>query len=173
MATRSFLLDSQIESGFQCLLGDGSKLFPEHARELRQEFSKWLEERLVERLQSFGDFASLKPVLLGSWARHELSPKSDIDLLFAGPESKVKEFIAKAFRDGLKLRARTPENLEDWSVGVEPFDVLALKGAKGFSSDAEAALEPERQRAVTNRKAILKAIRIERDERRKRQDSIS
>ncbi|MGZ6480075.1 MAG: [protein-PII] uridylyltransferase family protein, partial [Bdellovibrionales bacterium] len=173
MATRSFLLDSQIEEGIQRLLGDGVNPFPDNARVLRQSFSLWLEERLLARLQSFGDFGALKPVLLGSWARHELSPKSDIDLLFAGEESQVKEFIAKAFRDGLKLRARTPKDPADWSQGVEPFDVLALKVAKGYNDDAENLLIPQRNLAIATRKNILAAIKNEREERRKRQDSIS
>src|SRR6478752_10474909 len=105
MATRSFLLDSQIEDGFRRLLGNGS--FPEGVPMRRGEFSKWLEDTLTARLERLGNFKDLKPVLLGSWSRHELSPKSDIDLLFAGDEAKVKEFVAQAFRDGLKLRART------------------------------------------------------------------
>jgi len=171
MATRSFLLDSQIEDGFQRLLGDGA--FPEGVPARRREFSKWLEETLAARLEKLGNFKDLQPVLLGSWSRHELSPKSDIDLLFAGDEAKVKEFVAQAFRDGLKLRARTPENAEDWSVGVEPFDVLALKSAHGYTSEAAAALHKQKSLATKSRKAILKAIRLEREERRKRQDSIS
>lgn len=173
MATRSFLLDSQIEEGLKLLLPEGPAKFPENARVLRRKFSLWLEECLLGRLKGLGDFAGLNPILLGSWARHELCPKSDIDLLFAGPESEVKEFTATAFREGLKLRGRTPEDLNDWSVGVDPFDVLALKAATAFTAAGESLLAAQRDKAVKTRKEILAAIRKERDERRKRQDSIS
>lgn len=171
MATRSFLLESDFREALSRLLGDGS--FPENIKSRRQEFSLWLEDRLRSRLKAYGDFAALKPVLLGSWARHELSPKSDIDLLFAGAEQDISDFSAKAFKDGLKLRARTPEKASDWSVGVEPFDILALKFARGETPEAEAVLAPQRETAVKLRRQILKAVREERDERRSRQDSIS
>src|ERR1700722_4169578 len=109
MATRSFLIDSEVEQGLQKLIGPpGSGAFPAEVRERRMEFSLWLEQCLLRRFESLGDFAALKPVLLGSWSRRELCPKSDIDLLFTGDEDQVQEFVAKAFRHGLKLRARTP-----------------------------------------------------------------
>ena len=171
MATRSFLLDDDIASAIDRLKIKGE--FPAGAAEKRREFSLWLEERLLARLKEYGDFAGIEPVLLGSWSRHELCPKSDIDLLFAGPESEVKEFIGKAFRAGLKLRARVPEEMSDWSVGVEPFDVLALKAAVGFTAPAEEKLKGQRTLAQSLRREILAAIRKEREERRKRQDSIS
>jgi [protein-PII] uridylyltransferase len=176
MATRSFLLDEDREDAFARL--QLAAPFPAAVAERRREFSLWLEGRLLERLQTFGDFASLHPVLLGSWARHELCPKSDIDLLFAGPEGAVREFIGQAFRAGLKLRARTPEDAGDWSVGVGPFDVLALRNARGFDPAAAELLEAQRRRMQTapnknQRRVILSAIRLEREERRKRQDSIS
>ncbi len=173
MATRSFLLDPQISEGLALLTGQGDPVFPEQAAELRRPFSLWLEDRLLERLKSFGDFAALDPILLGSWSRHELCPKSDIDLLFVGPETEVKEFNAKAFRDGLKLRARTPEDASDWTQGVEPFDVLALRSAKAFNAKDHARLAEQQSATQSWRKAILSAIRKEREERRKRQDSIS
>lgn len=140
---------------------DGAR-FPVVVAENRLKFSLWLEKKLEERLGAIGDFLALEPVKLGSWARHELCPKSDIDLLFLGPEEKVKEFVGTAFRQGLKLRARTPEDKEDLSKGVEPFDVLALY-----------ALESQRGLVHKYRSRIFATIRKEREERRKRQDSMS
>lgn len=116
----------------------------------------------MERLSAIGDFQSLKPVVLGSWARHELCPKSDIDLLFLGPQLAVKEFVGAAFKQGLKLRARTPEDVNDLTIGVEAFDILALY-----------AMESERPVVRRNRRRIFASVRKERDERRRRQDSIS
>lgn len=147
--------------------------FPENAGDLRRQFSVWLEGRLGERLQALGEWKALRPVFLGSWSRHELTPKSDIDLIFLGDEASVKDFVGKAFRQGLRLRARTPENLMNWTLGVEPFDILALYSA--IAGDDEGALELERQRALLrpHRTHIVRAIRKEREERHKRQDSIS
>src|SRR5438309_1456452 len=135
MATRSFLLDSEADEALQRLT-TGSR-FPDNVRSSREAFCLWLETKLLDRLNALGNFSRLEPVLLGSWSRHELTPKSDIDLLFAGPESETKEFISRAFKAGLKLRARTPENLEDWTVGVEPFDILALNSAKALNPATE------------------------------------
>jgi [protein-PII] uridylyltransferase len=171
MATRSFLLDAERDEALQRLT-QGVK-FPVNVRPAREAFSLWLETKLLDRLNALGSFGRLEPVLLGSWSRHELSPKSDIDLLFAGPEDETKEFISKAFKAGLKLRARTPENPEDWTVGVEPFDILALFSAKALNPATEERLRAQKGKVVASRKAVFKAIRIEREERRKRQDSIT
>jgi len=170
VATRSFLLSQDNEEGLKRLLSGVE--FPK-VREARQAFSKWLETKLIQRLQTYGDLAQVKPVLLGSWSRHELSPKSDIDLLFAGEESKVKDFVSKAFKEGLKLRSRTPENPDDWSVGVEPFDILALNSARALFESDEPLLLRQSPYARERRRLILKSIRTEREERRKRQDSIA
>lgn len=160
MATRSFLLSDQIESARTLLLKGAG--YPDQVASHRRAFSIWLEERLLERLNAIGDFAGLKPVVLGSWARHELCPKSDIDLLFLGPEDQVKEFVGLAFKQGLKLRARTPEDRDNLAKGVEPFDILALF-----------AMESERPLVFKNRRRIFATVRKEREERRRRQDSIS
>lgn len=179
MATRTFLLEQDLTAARDLLLSglvrDDVKesVVPKDLVARRQNFSRWLESKLLERLQSIGDFLELEPVLLGSWARHELMPRSDIDLLFVGPEAKVQEFIGKAFRAGLKLRARTPEDLNDWSVGVEPFDWLALESARALNDDVARKLEPQRKIASQKRRQILAAVRAEREERRKRQDSIA
>lgn len=159
MATRSFLVEEEISHGREILLG-GAK-FPEITGH-RRKFSTWLAKKLDEKLHAIGDFDALEPLRLGSWSRNELCPKSDIDLLFLGPEEKVKTFVGAAFRQGLKLRARTPEDREDLSKGVEPFDILALQ-----------AQESQRPLVHKFRKKIFSAIRKEREERRKRQDSVS
>lgn len=170
MAARSFLVPEQIEEGLKILLENTR--FPEVARS-RADFSLWLESCLRKRLESFGDLKAVKPILLGSWSRHELTPKSDIDLLFAGSEADVKDFVDKAFRAGLKLRSRIPQDAKDWTVGVEPFDVLALNSAEALFSMDEPLLFSQAHHAHRNRRLILKRIREEREERRKRQDSIA
>ncbi len=170
MATRSFLLNDDQPEGLKRLL-DGSD-FPK-IRKTRAAFAEWLEQKLIARLATYGDLREVKPILIGSWSRHELSPKSDIDLLFLGNETQVQEFVAKAFKDGLKLRARVPEDTADWSAGVEPFDVLALSSAVPMFERDENLLLTQAGHARKQRRTILKAIKLEREERRKRQDSIA
>ncbi|HMN68181.1 MAG TPA: protein-PII uridylyltransferase, partial [Bdellovibrionales bacterium] len=161
-------MSGDVEEGRNLLLEGVA--FP-NVRAAREKFSGWLEDKLLARLKTYGDFEKLKPVLLGSWSRHELTPKSDIDLLFTGEEADVGAFTGRAFKDGVKLRGRTPKDPKDWSVGVEPFDLLALHQARPLSENPE--LESQRHHAVKRKREILKAMKREREERRKRQDSIS
>lgn len=170
MATRTFLLSGESEEALGLL---SAAAFPTEVAGARAAVSTFLETKLLARLEALGPFRELGPVLLGSWSRAELCPKSDIDLLFAGPEDRVKDFIGHAFRGGLKLRARTPENPDDWTVGVEPFDVLALFAAKTLDPATEERLREQRARASAQKTLIFRAIRKEREERRKRQDSIT
>lgn len=171
MATRSFLLKEEINEGLKVLLENVE--YPKRVTECRVRFSHWLEERLMDRLKKLGSFVGLEPIFLGSWSRNELCPKSDIDLLFLGPEEKVRTFVEEAFRQGLKLRSRTPEDPNDWSVGVEPFDVLALASAKALTPFAQERLLDQQKLVPRMRAKILKAIREEREDRRRRQDSIT
>jgi len=172
MAARSFLLSADHEESLVRLTA-GVKYPDSNIAPAREAFSLWLEERLLARLNEFGDFLALQPIRLGSWARHELTPKSDIDLLFLGPEAKVKDFVGQAFKSGLKLRARTPEDLDDWTKGVEPFDVLALHVAAAFDDETQARLIEQRGNLEGFRSQIVSSIRVEREERRRRQDSIA
>jgi [protein-PII] uridylyltransferase len=171
MATRSFLLDTDRDEALRRLVLPGA--FPAGVAEARRGFSLWLEERLLDRLHGLGDFTALRPVILGSWSRHELTPRSDIDLLFTGEEASVKEFIARAFAAGLKLRARVPEAAADWSAGVEPFDLLALQSAAALETQTAERLAGQKLKVREHRRAIFKAVRREREERRRRQDSIA
>ncbi|MGE4133603.1 MAG: HD domain-containing protein [Bdellovibrionales bacterium] len=170
MATRSFLIDTDLVEGRQIL---SEARFPSQVSEVRRRFSIWTEEKLLEFLRNLGAFDELRPILLGSWARDELCPKSDVDLLFLGDQAKVKAFVSSAFEKGLKLRSRVPADLEDWTVGVQPFDILALHGAKAFN-EAD-AWEVERARSSLSQfwSAIRTAIKKEREDRRRRQDSMA
>lgn len=115
-----------------------------------------------------------EPISLGSWSRREICAKSDVDLLFAGPESAVREWMSAAQAAGLKVRSRVPENPKDWTQGVLPFDVLALLHARPLTQTSRAKLEAQQLQARPAWRArILKAIKAERLERRKRLDGIS
>lgn len=138
--------------------------------------SDQISQKLLKHLENVPHWKMAKPVLLGSWGRGELSPKSDLDVLFAGPESEVQQVVEELSQRGLRLRYRVPENLSDWSVGVEEKDWLALWGAKAF--DLETSQELQRQQSVifqsaVKKKKILSRLSQERAERNERFDSIS
>lgn len=137
-----------------------------------RDFSEWLGRELVARLQKHPRWVEAGPIALGSWSRGELSPKSDIDLLFVGSEDAVKDVTQTFAKQGLKLRYRMPEDRGDWTIGVEPFDVLALMGAKPLV-DGTPLLEQQARIDTSWHKQILKAMTLERRGRAERYDSIT
>ena len=98
MANRSFLSSEQLQQAQEILnpplttpdrdIRKGSSFFS-------SSFSHWLGVELEEKLQAYPEWKEIHPILLGSWAREELAPKSDIDLLFCGDEATVKSFVDK------------------------------------------------------------------------------
>ena len=180
MATKSFLTSEQmIEASGRLLApihvpdGDEKKRFEFGSR----EFSRWLSEKLQARLETHPEWLKAGPIALGSWARGELCPKSDIDVLFCGEESSVRAVVSDFAREGVKLRSRMPENPSDWTKGVLPFDILALQLAVPLSPLANEKLAYELARLSsemkTFRKSLLMAMRKERESRAQRYDSIA
>jgi [protein-PII] uridylyltransferase len=180
MANRSFLSSEQLQEAQEILnpplttpdrdIRKGSSFFS-------FSFSHWLGVELEEKLQAYPEWKEIHPILLGSWAREELAPKSDIDLLFCGDEATVKSFVDKVQETGLKLRYRMPQDPQDWTVGVEAFDVLALLKARPLTAEGAKKLY-EQQRAIWSKKKtwriqLLKAVKKERQERARRYDSIT
>lgn len=140
-------------------------------------FSLWLGDRLEEVFKSREEWKECHPIIMGSWARGELSPKSDIDVLFCGAEDKVKHFVDRLQEQGLKLRYRMPQNPEDWTENVQAFDILALLKARPWTPEAAQKLY-EQQRRIWSRKnhfrrSLLKAVKEERRNRKQRYDSIT
>lgn len=180
MATKSFLTEADLAivvdrlkpPGF-VVSGDESR-----ARELKpSEFSSCLQARLLARLSAHPSWTAAGPIALGSWSRGELAPKSDVDLLFVGDEEAVRKLTTDFGKQGLKLRYRMPEDPRDWTVGVEPFDILALIGAVPLEGSVTRELENQQAKIQANwkttRKTILKAMLKEREARNERYDSIS
>lgn len=180
MAQKSFLSTEQWEKASEVLMpplmtpdGDVRQVFCFSS----DNFSSWLGTRLEERFKSFSDWESCHPIILGSWARGELSPKSDIDVLFCGDEKKVKAFVDFLQEQGLKLRYRMPQNPDDWTENVEAFDILALlKGKPWTSYGAQKLFEQQKKiwsKKKYYRRILLKALKEERNQRAKRYDSIT
>lgn len=180
MAQKSFLSTEQWEKASQVLMpplmtpdGDVRQVFCFSS----DNFSSWLGARLEERFKSFADWELCHPIILGSWARGELSPKSDIDVLFCGDEKKVKIFVDFLQEQGLKLRYRMPQNPDDWTENVEAFDILALlKGKPWTSLGAQKLFEQQKKiwaKKKYYRRVLLKALKEERNQRARRYDSIT
>ncbi len=142
-----------------------------------ENFSLWLGAKLEEVFKLYADWKDCHPIILGSWARNELCPKSDIDVLFCGDEVKVKSLVDSLNERGLKLRYRMPANPNDWTENVEAFDILALLKGRPWTPEAARKLH-EQQRLIWSkktlfRKSLLKAIKEERKKREERYDSIT
>ncbi len=181
MATKSILTETEIETALTSQLrkparvpsGDESRIVDFHP----ELFSDWLQTLLHAKLEAHPDWISSGPIALGSWSRNELAPKSDIDLLFVGDEAAVRRLTTDFSKQGLKLRYRMPEDREDWTVGVEPFDVLALISAKALVPEVAQDLAVQ-QTALRKswsdvRSRIAQAMVEERRARAERFDSIS
>lgn len=178
--SRSFLTPEQAAIATEILLppspppdGDSAKAetFASKA------FSDWLLDGLLRVWQADPDFEASGAVLVGSGARRELCPRSDLDLLFTGPEEAVRGFVGRCQRAGLRIRARTPAELADWGAGVEAFDQLALFDARALTESSRAMLQDQqtllRRRIFRDRRAWLRTILSERAERESRHDSIA
>lgn len=140
-------------------------------------FSTWLGQYLEGKLKKIPGWQEALPIALGSWARGELAPHSDIDLLFVGEEAAVLKFVEQAQAQGLKIRYRMPEDPKDWTVNVKSFDVLALLDARAFDERSHKMLL-EQQALIASKgksfvQSLLKDMTVERKSRNERFDSIS
>lgn len=141
------------------------------------EFSKWLEERLTQQLAEHPLWSEIEPIALGSLAREELCPASDIDLILLGDEKKVKALADDFYAKGIKLRYRMPEDPNNWLVGVEPVDVLALLEGRPLKDQSSKKLGQQKERilklSLSERKNLIKEITLERKLRFQRHESLS
>jgi len=172
MATKAYLSAEEFELGRQKFLSGAFADLETRSKEC----ATWLSEKLEQRLRELPRWSEVKAIRLGSWARGELCPKSDVDLLLLGNEDAVGEFVSAAQKNGIKIRSRMPEDPNDWTIGVEPFDVSALLTAQAFSPEVGAELESQKKKILKTKpalKKILAAIRKERMVRQKRHDSVS
>lgn len=180
MATKSFLTPEQWLEAERFLRPPSHG--PDGDKRRRSEFmsavfSEWLGKRLLERLSAHPDWSASGPIALGSWARGELCPKSDIDILFCGEESAIQRLVGEFAGQGLKLRYRTPRDPADWTVGVEPFDILNLFSGRALTDPAAQRLAVQLARIEGQgngfRRKLLRAMLDERKRRSERYDSIA
>ena len=112
--------------------------------ESRQVFSSYISKSVIDIFEKIPFWQQASPILLGSWGRDELCPQSDIDILFLGPEDIVKSVVDKIQEAGFRLRYRIPEDVNDWSVGVDVTDILALWQAKAVFSETQYLLNQQK-----------------------------
>ncbi|MFN7730016.1 MAG: protein-PII uridylyltransferase [Bdellovibrio sp.] len=141
------------------------------------EWSTQLKEKIRHLFENDApSFLASEPIMLGSLARGELCPSSDLDFVFLGPEKRVQEFVSWAQQKGLKLRSRVPEDPLDLTKGVELWDTLSLLDGEALTDLGAQVLERERLRIVLaqqgQKNKWLKQLRDERKKRHERYDSI-
>ncbi len=180
MATKTYLTKEQLISATDHLSVLRGKINDPESTSLinfGKQYSNWLGEQLLARLSASKYWGPSLPIVVGSWARGELCPCSDIDLIFCGPEDQVKHLVDDIHSQGLKLRYRVPEDINDWSVGVGSFDVTAILQALPFSIEAGALLAQQQEMIINKGQAfsskLINDMLLEREQRSLRYDSIS
>jgi [protein-PII] uridylyltransferase len=133
-------IDGRVESGLD---------------EISKQVSSEMEKLVIAKFMAMQAFEAAKPVVYGSLAEKSLCPKSDLDFIFLGQEHDVAAFVKSAQELGIKLRARVPVNRDNWTEGVEAFDVIALLSAR-------AIFKSEEQQVLAQQKIILEQKRLKR-----------
>lgn len=140
-------------------------------------FSQKIFELLRWKWEKSASFRTSGPILIGSAARDELCPRSDLDLIFVGSESAGADFVRDCQEQGLRLRSRFPADLSDWTLGVDEPDLLALLDGRALFPEHESLLEKQKlqilDRSKKERKAWLQVLRKERQKREERFNSIA
>ncbi|MEM7646463.1 MAG: HD domain-containing protein, partial [Pseudomonadota bacterium] len=181
MATRTLLTPDQLEEARKTLRAPVSKpkgqVHHDHKLTTPLDFSSWLSLLIENRFGELKRWEEAGPIAIGSWGRGELCPGSDLDILFCGSESAVRNVLGQVQDWGLKIRSRVPDDPQNWTVGVDILESNALFNAKALTPEGAEKLKDQRQtilkKSKSFRRQLLRAISTERRERNRRYDSIT
>jgi [protein-PII] uridylyltransferase len=181
VATRTFLTDAELVGAKDMLLPPlatpHGQVYLDHSLTVALDFSSWLSLTIESRLREVPGWEAAAPIAIGSWGRGELCPGSDLDVVFCGDSEAVNQVVRFVEAQGLKFRYRVPQDMSDWTVGVEPLETNALFKAKAFTQEGAEKLQVQKdqilKRKGTFRRQLLQALSQERRARFKRYDSIA
>lgn len=142
------------------------------------KFSDYIKDICLAKFMNAPHFSDLRLVATGSWVRNELCPLSDLDFILLGDHNHIKQFVDHLEKDGVKLRYRTPADINDWTIGVRAFDILALLNAKGLDKSAQNDLLLQspifnKYRHGKGRRYLFKELLLDRIQRKNRYESIA
>ncbi len=156
-------------------LMEASRLFDHGQAQNPLLLSEYLSSQVLKVFRAHPLWFAAHPILLGSWGRGELAPKSDLDLLFLGPEASVLKLTSDLLEIGYRISYRVPEDLHDWSQGVKSTDILALWQARAETVLGNEQLLQQQNVLFSQKKIIRKILSdlaSERKARAQRFDSI-
>lgn len=131
------------------------------------DFTIQVTADISKKLKSFlqKKAGSVPLLVLGSLARNEFCPKSDLDIAFIGTDPEIKPIVRDLQTSGLKVRSR---NLDLKSIQEWPFlEQLSLLEAEALSEKAQEFLETWKQNFKPSLSSVLKAMEKDRLNRQK------
>lgn len=135
-----------------------------------QDLAQKLGDIFLSEFSRDSRFLQGDPVLLGSWARGQMSPKSDLDLGFWTGGESTESFIRELQMTRLPIRARilTSQDILTWPLPEQ----MAFLEHRALTERAAAESLRERERltgaSLAEKKKWIRILKEERDQRHAR-----